>query len=257
MINNLLPWEIGQETKKEKETKFTIPSLVLGEFIVVKLAPPKTTNSVRDGLVSTFLMRSFKEIETGKEYETIKINGDEKNPTIEFPYGKSGLIATKFRGPRSFMRWIRPDTKASYEIPKETYTADFARKDLTVAIPEFPNLTEIEQDALIDEYLYDRFTTYGLSLDLALPVKDGEITPISVGLTTQLYRTYSPPEGDSRWPTIIVTKWLKGQPPLTGEHRMIDEAIALKVYEEYLKRDSNSQFDPRLLDKENEDEDVI
>lgn len=259
MIKNIKPWELGEEINKEN--KNNIPSLCKADYILVKLAPPKKTNSVRDGLVSTHLMRSYTEIETGIKVETIKIAEGENGPVISFPKGKSGLIATKFRGPKNWYRYINSETGKPYEIPKEKYTVEYAIKYLKgeipgmSGIPDFDSLTDIEKDALIDEYLYDMFTAYGLGLDLILPIKDGTLTDLRVGLQTELYRTYTPPQGESKWPDIIITKWLKGQPSLSGEYTLLPEELALKTYEEYLKRDDDTKFDPEALN--DEDEDVI
>ena len=256
MIKIVQPWELGTEINKD--TKPTIPSICIGKFILVRLAPPKN-KTVREGMVSTYLLRSFKELETGKETETITIKESPKGYEIGFPLGKSGLMATKFRGPKSWYNYVNPETGKRYQIPKESYTSEYAIKYLSgqtsefEGILDFPNLTDIEKDALIDEYLFDKFTVYGLALDVAMPVTDSGVGKFRVGLQTQLYRTYEPPKADEKWPEIVATKWLKGQPSLSGEYELLPEELALSVFEEWQKQDKDdTKFNPV-----DEDEDVF
>lgn len=248
---DIKPWEMGEETQR-KDNAIDIPALCTADFLLVKIAPPKE-KTIRNGLVATFLMTDYYN-EDGSKTNLIRIEDSPEGHKVTFPLGKRGLQATKFRGPKNYYRFLNPETKKFYEIPQEKFTEDYAVKYLSEAIPDFSGLSEIEKDALIDEYLNDMFL-YGLSQDLALPIKDGQFEHPVVGMKLKLYREYTPPAEGERWPNIIASKWIKGQPSLDGTYENIGEELALKVYQEFQSlRDESTKFDPSEFVEESNDE---
>ncbi len=238
---NINPWELGDDLQST-----TIPSFVKGNFMLMKLAHPKL-KGVRDGLVMTLLMTSYID-EFGKKVELVEVTQDtEGNYTVNFPLGKKGLIGTKFRGPQNHYRFINPETKKWFQIPKERFTEEYAIEYLTERTEEWSDLSSVEKDALVDEYLIEMFL-FGLSQDLALPANsDGSFTKPIVGLTTTLYRVSTPPAEGEKYPNTKITKWEKGKPSIDGEHHISSEGLAQAIYNKYLEREED--FDPTKSEK--------
>lgn len=233
---NINPWELGEDLKST-----VIPSFVTGSFVLVKLIHPKN-KTVRDGVVGTFLMTSYID-EFGKKVELVEAKEGPEGYSVKFPLGKRGLIATKFRGPTNSYRFIRPDTGKWFQIPKEHLTPEYALEILPGKVDNWSELSEVEKESLIDEYLVDTFM-FGLSQDLALPAEaDGTFVKPFVGLTTNLYRVSTPPAEGDKYPNTKITKWEKGKPSLDGEHKDLGEGLALAIYSEYQTREAD-QFDP-------------
>jgi hypothetical protein len=248
---DLKPWEMANDVNK-KDNAINIPPLCVADFLLVKLTHPKD-KSVRDGLVGTFLMTDYYK-EDGTKINTISVTESPEGNKITFPLGKRGLQATKFRGPTNYYRFWNPEKKKFYEIPREKFTVDYAVKYLSESIKEFNELSDIEKDPLIDEYLLDMFL-YGLSQDLVLPIKGEQFEHPVVGMKTKLYREYTPPAEGERWPTIIASKWIKGQPGLDGAFELVDESLALQIYSEFQSlADESTKFDPTEFVEENNDE---
>ncbi len=233
---NINPWELGDDLQST-----VIPSFVLGDFTCVKLAHPKQ-KTVRDGLVGSFLMTSYTD-ENGNKVELVEASETPEGYEVKFPLGKRGLIGTKYRGPQNSYRFINPETKKWFQIPKERFTEEYALEYLPTKVDNWSELSDVEKDSAVDEYLQDMFL-FGLSQDLALPAKsDGSFEKPIVGLTTQLYRVSTPPKEGEKYPNVKITKWEKGKPSLDGEHKLIPEGLALAIYDEYLRREED-QFDP-------------
>lgn len=233
---NINPWELGDDLNST-----AIPSTCLGNFTVVKLVHPRN-KTVRDGIVGTFLMTSYTD-DAGNKVELVKATESSDGYKVEFPFGKRSLIGTKFRGPQNDYRFINPKTKKWFQISKEKLTVGYANTLLATKYDDWETKTEVEKDALIDEYLVGLFM-FGLSQDLALPVEeDGSFVKPFVGLTTSLYRVSTPPAEGEKYPNVKVTKWEKGKPSLDGEHGSVPEALALAIYNEYLKRDDQKATD--------------
>jgi len=248
---DIKPWEMADEINK-KENAIQIPPLCTGNFLLVKVTPPKG-KTVRDGLVATFLMTDYFK-EDGSQVNLIQVTESAEGNKITFPLGKRGLQATKFRGPKNYYRFWNPEKKKFYEIPQEKFTVDYAVKYLSDSIKDYDTLSEIEKDALIDEYLEDMFL-YGLSQDLVLPIKGELFERPVVGMKTKLYREYTPPAEGERWPTVIASKWIKGQPNLDGTFEIIDEKLALQIYSEFQSlADESTKFDPTEFVEENNEE---
>ena len=243
---NINPWELGDDLKTS-----VIPSFVKGSFIIVKLIHPKN-KTVRDGIVGTFLMTSYED-EFEKKVELVEANDGPEGYVVKFPLGKRGLIGTKFRGPTNAYRFIRPDTGKWFQIPKERLTKEYALEILPKKVENWPELSEVEKESLIDEYLVDTFM-FGLSQDLALPAEaDGTFIKPFVGLKTTLYRVSTPPAEGERFSNVKITKWEKGKPSLDGEYEDVGEGLALAIYNEYQRREED-QFDPTTFTETKTDE---
>ncbi len=233
MIKGLNPWEMGTETNSGP----LLPNFCEGRFIVVKIAPPKE-KTIKDGLVLTALMTSFID-SSNKEVKTVEVEESPNGYSIRFPMGKRGLIATKYRGPRSLYKFKNPETGKFYQIPAEKFTAEFAYDYLNGTLPNWDQLKSNEQDQLINEYLEDMFT-FGLANDLALnPKENGEMPAPHVGLVTSLYRIYTPPTGGEKYGNTIISKFAvkEGKPNLPGDYKEMPEELAVSIYEEYQKSD--------------------
>lgn len=234
---DIKPWEMGEEVKTTG-----IPALARTEQLLVKLAPPKG-KTVRDGLVSTFITLSYIN-DNGDKIDTIVTTESESGYNITFPLGKRGLIATKYRGPKNYYRFLNLDTKKFYTIPQEKFTVSYAEQYLGETIMDWKDLPDSDKDQLIDEYLEDMFL-YGLSQDLSLPIEDEEFTIPKVGTKTEMYRVYEAPKEGEKWGRTIITKWQKGQPNLDGTYTELPEALATAVYDAYLEtEDKEAKFDP-------------
>jgi len=233
---DLKPWELGDEIQTTG-----IPPLCVGDFVLVKLATPKG-KTTRDGLVGTFLMTAYYDTLDNK-VELINAKESADGYKIEFPLGKRGLVATKFRGPRNYYRFLNPETNKFYQIPQSAFTPEYANEYLAQNISDWNVITAEEKEELIDEYLSDMFL-YGLSQDLALPITDDNYIVPAIGLKTKLYRVYTPPAEGEKYGNTIITKWHKGYSSLTGEYEIIPETVAIAMYEEYTRRDENTSFDP-------------
>lgn len=241
---NLNPWELGEDLKS-----IDIPLFVKGDFTVVKLAEPKT-KTIRDGIVATFLMTSYED-EYGKKIDLVEANESPEGYDIKFLFGKRGLIGTKFRGPQNQYKFINPDTKSWYQINAEKLTLEFAVDLLSKQTSNWAELSEIERDALIDEY-FERIFLFGLSQDLMLPSEtSGDFVEPIVGLKTKLYRVTTPPAPGERFSNKKITKWERGKPSLDGEYTLVPPELAVAMYDEYKRRDED-QFDPTTF-KEKDD----
>jgi len=230
------PWELGDNLNST-----AIPATCKGKFTLVKMVHPKN-KGVRNGIVGTFLMTSYED-DNGNKVELVTATESEAGYKVEFPNGKRSMIGTKFRGPQNDYRFINPKTGKWFQISKEKLTEEYATTLLATKVEDWEDKTEVEKDALVDEYLVDMFM-FGLSQDLALPVEeDGSFEKPFVGLTTSLYRVSTPPAEGEKYPNVKITKWEKGKPSLDGEHGSVPEALALAIYNEYLKRDDQKATD--------------
>lgn len=239
MSSNVKPWELAENLQS---TGF--PSLIPSDQLLVKLAPPKG-KGIRDGVVAGFIMTGYYD-KDGNKVETVIANPSPDGYKIEFPLGKKGLYATKFRGPNNKYVFKDDETDKWIKIPQEKFTLDFAVTYLSKEITDWANLDEASKEEAIDKYLEDMFM-YGLNRDLLLPQEGDKFDVPFVGLQTKLYRQYTAPDKDKgeTWGNIRVTKWVKGEPSLDGEFETKPEALALAVYEEYLSRETATEsFDP-------------
>lgn len=256
MIN---PVELAQEAKER------IPSFAKAKYMVVKMAPPKM-GTIRDGLVLYAVLISFVN-ENGEEVEMVTVGEDAENNKhiIEFPFGKGGLLTTKFRGPKSYYRFKDDDTGKFYYLGKNDpvtkinslLTNDAAIAQLKDKVDNWDTLAETDKDIMIDEY-FESIYKFGLGKDLSLPSADGEQVVPELGMVTELYRMYYPPKDDEQYGNTIISKWPRrdsAQPQaenLGGDYKIVNADIAVAIYEELTKRDDT--FDPA---KFSSDEDII
>lgn len=236
----LQPWEMGEEIKS---TGF--PPLIVSDQLLVRIAPIKRTNDIRDGLVASFIMTAYYD-EGGNKIDTVVAEESADGYSISFPKGKRGLMSTKFRGPTNYYRFKHPESKDWYQIPQEKFTPEYAIQYLSGKITGWDGLEDTEKERLISEYLEDMYM-YGLSQDLMLAIKGEEFDAPFVGLRTKLYRVWTAPNPakGEKWPNIIATKWHKGQPDLDGEYETVDEGLTQAILEEWsTKDDATADFDP-------------
>lgn len=239
------PWEMG-------EISAGIPPLCVTKQVLVKLAPPRE-KTVRDGLVATFLMTSFFD-DNNQEIKTVEVAEGPGGYEISFPLGKKNLVATKFRGPKSYYKFQKPGEDDFYQIPQEKFSVEYATKYCAKEVADWDSLDELTQEAHIDNYLQDMFL-FGVSQDLKLPIEGEKFTAPVVGLQTKLYRVYTPPAKGEKYGNTILTKWHKGKDPLDTEHKTLTEILAVAIYDEYYMRDDDKpSFDPSSLE---DDEDTI
>jgi len=246
---HLKPWEMGEE-----RASTGIPALCTTEQMCVKLACPKN-KTVRDGLVAYFLMTSYFNSD-GKQIETVIVQEDPSGYKISFPLGKTGLISTKYRGPKSYYKFQDNKSGSFYEIPQSKFTVEAATTECADKVGGWSDLSDEDKALHIDEYFASMFN-FGMSQDLMLPIEGDDFTDPAVGITTKLYRVYTPPSEGEKYGNVIITKWKRGLPNLDGEFKVNPEPLAVAAYEEYQKRDNvETKFDPTTF-VEDEGDDVI
>ena len=255
------PWELGSKTDGsfdlQSPVERAIPDFCIGNYIVVKLVPPKT-KSIRSGLVLTLLMTSY-ETEDGQFTDTVKWEEAPDGYAVTFPLGKYDLIATKFRGPKNYYRYMDPKTKEFYKIPPEKFTLEYAQSYCETNVEGWPEKSQAEKEQLIDEYFSDMYM-FGMSQDLMLPIDGDEFKAPEIGMATKLYRVFTPPSEGEKYADIKATKWEKGKPSLTGEFSTLPVELATAIYAEQQRRDAPSaanDFNPTTAVEDTEDEPEI
>ena len=231
----------------------SFPDFVLAKYITVMVAPPKGKLPA-EGLVGKFLMSSYFD-DKGNEIKTIEVTESPNGYTVEFPLGKKGLMATKYRGPKSFYKFKHPDTGKWFQISNEKFTKEYAIKHLGNTLEGFGAMSDIEKEELISDYLWNMYM-FGLSMDLNLPSANDTFKIPEAGLQTSLYRVYTAPKDGDKYPDIKITKWEKGHELLDSEFKEFPTALAEAIYVEYQNRDSS--FDPtQFVEEKHEDGKVI
>lgn len=254
------PWEMGEEV-----TSTSIPAFTQGKFIVLRLAPPRG-KTVREGLVATMGMISYI-ADDGTEKVLIEVSQNTNGYSVEFPLGKRGIMATKYRGPKSWYSFVNNETGKRYQIGKNDpvtkinskCTLEAAEEYLSNNVKDWNNLDVTSKEDAIDEYFGDMFM-YGLAKDFNLDVeKDDSLVP-AVGMISDFYRRYTPPKEGERYGNVIVTKYApsQGKDNLSGDNKVVDTEIAATIYEGLTTRDdSASSFDPTKIVENSEKSDVI
>lgn len=244
------PWEFGKDEEQSGASRHLLPDFCVGDHILVKLGPPKG-KSVRDGLVTGFIMLSYIDSD-GNPIELVTAGETVSGYDIKFPLGKRGLFATKYRGPKSQYRFLDKESNKFYQIPADRFTIEGAISYCEENIENWPELSDPEKDQYLDEYFEDMYM-FGMSQDLNLPARgDGFVEPF-VGLVTKLYRTYTPPLEGEKYGNIIISKWKKGYTGLDSEYRTQDGALAQAIYDEYQKRENSELFDPTTFKEDDDD----
>lgn len=245
MPNMLIkPWEMGETTKSTG-----IPTFCIGDFILTRLAAPKG-KTIQNGLVATFLMSAYYD-DNNQKIETIEVAQSEKGYNISFPLGKRGLLATKFRGPKSYHRWKNPETGEPYKIPQENFTIEYATDFCSKQHENWNDFDALTKETYINDYLFDMYS-FAISQDLALPYSEDSFTAPIVGMSTKLYRVYTPPSEGEKYGNVIVTKWHKGKDALSGDYREIAPELATSIYDEWIRREENKSIDPTSFVEEDD-----
>ncbi len=236
MPNMLIkPWEMG-----EQKQSTNIPDFCVADYILCKLAPPKT-KTIQNGIVGHFLMSAYYD-DKGQKISTIEVKSSEKGYSVAFPLGKRNLLATKFRGPKSYHRWKNPATGEPYQIDQEKFSVDYATTFCKKENAEWESFDDITKETYINDYLWDMYA-FAIAQDLALPFTDDDFTAPTVGMQTKLYRIYTPPAKDEKYGNTIITKWHKGKDALNGEYRDLTEPLATSIYDEWTRREEKA-IDP-------------
>lgn len=259
---NFNPMDMGDES-----TTSTIPSFTEGRFITVRIVPPKG-KSIREGLVATLAMISYK-AEDGQDVPLTVVNQlSDGTYNVEFPRGKRGIMATKYRGPKSWYRFKNNKTEKFYVIGKNdpvtklnsNLTIEFAEKYLAKNTPDWNNFKEgsTEREDMLDSYFEDMYM-YGFAKDYNLEVEEDLKNVPFVGLVTNFYRKYTPPTEGERYGNVIVTKFApkEGKAVLNGDYTTVDAEIAASIYTALTTSEaSKTSFDPNEF-VENSADDVI
>jgi hypothetical protein len=249
------PWEMGEEINAT-----TIPSFVEGRFMLVKVAPPKG-KTIRDGLVATLAMISYKE-QDGKDVNMVEVSQTPQGYVVELPFGKRGILATKYRGPKSWYRFFNNQKQKFYQIGKndpktkinDRLTLEYAEDYLSINVKGWDKMQDIEKDLHIDEY-FENMYMFGLAKDFNLEVEANDKEVPTVGMVSNFYRNSTPPKEGEKYPTVIVTKFAprEGKETLSGEYTKVDPAIALAIYGTITTTEAVPTFDPTTFDVDDED----
>jgi hypothetical protein len=245
------PWEVAESLNEA-----VIPSFVKGKYMLLRIAPPKG-KTVRDGLVNTLALMSYTST-NGSDVKMIEVSEGPGGYEVSFPFGKRGIQATKYRGPKSWYKFKKEDG-SWFQIGSNNpetginnkFTPEYAEKHLSASNEEWADLSEADRDGLIDQYLYDMYL-FAFALDYNLKVEQDTPELPFVGMVTDLYRRYTPPAKGQKYGNTIVTKFApsQGRDTLDGEFDTVDEAIAVAIYDKLQERDA-ARFDPTDF-KENE-----
>lgn len=252
------PWEMGQELNVA-----TIPNFTKAKYMTLRIAPPKG-KGVREGLIATLGMLSYESNEV--EVETINITDSPEGYRVTFPHGKRGILATKYRGPKSWYRFVNSKTNKWYQVgstdPRTGINThlmpDFVEETLAKKIPNWEQLEQSERDIHIDNYYWDDMYMFGLAKDYNLPYELDKTEVPKVGMVTEFYRRYTPPKEGERFGNTIITKFApaEGKENLSGEYTMADAEIAASVLDAILTKEDSS-FNPdqfKSNSDDNEDE---
>jgi hypothetical protein len=258
-MNNMIinPWEMADTIQQT-----VIPNFVLAKYITLRIAPPRE-KTIREGVVSTLAMLSYV-LDNGKEINTIEVSQGPSGFEINFPFGKRGISATKYRGMKSIYKFRRPDGtwfQIGSNDPKtrinEKFTVSYAEEYLSKSISDWKTLSAKEHDQLIDEYLESMFM-FGLAMDYNLPVEGEDIRFPEIGMVTDFYRRFEPPVGDDKYGRVTATKFApaEGKDTLSGDYTLVDAEIAAAILTKLQERESTSTFNPKDFGNETS-EDII
>jgi hypothetical protein len=237
---------LAKELESFTTNEHRIPNFVLGKFMVLDLVPPKG-KTIHDGIVMTAAMLSYKPLE-GDEVELVSVTQDGDKFNVEFPNGKRGIVASKYRGPKSIYKfvdtssnkWMQIGSNKPGEICNEA-TVPYADKHLAENVEGYDELSQGEKDILIEEYLHD-FFMFGLSQDFAFNTDEesGLILP-RPGMVVKFYRRYTPPVDGKKYGNVIITKWAlkEKQPNLDGSFTEQDPEIAAAILEAIRNEDKS------------------
>ena len=228
----------------------TILVFTEGKFMLVKLSPPKA-KTIENGLVATLALISFYN-EAGEETVMVKVEEGTSGYEVSFPYGKRGILATKYRGPKSYYKFYGGGKQLKLGENDPTtginplFTADYAKEYLAEKLPNWNELSDAERNSAIDEYLESMFM-FGLAKDFNLNPDIGVLP--AIGMVSKFYRRYTPPKEGEKYGNVIVTKYAtkEGKPNIDGEYTLLPADIATLIYEELTKRDEDTKFDPTQL----------
>lgn len=251
-------WELGSELEGFKPKGIGAPNFCLSKYMILKLIPPKG-KSVSDGLVMTTALLSFTD-KDGQEVKTTVVSEGTNGYDIQFPLGKIGILATKFKGPMSFKynRFVNPDTGKTFRISTEKFTVQYAKDLLANSIQNWSELSDADKSMHVDNYFENLYVS-GLANDLAIETSKEVI--LRPGLVTSLYRRFTPAAPGEKYDNIIITKWPskviddeKEFKPLDGSYKLYDEALALAILDKLQERE-DTKFDPASFVDDTSDDD--
>lgn len=196
MAEWLNPWELSDSIPEKK----SIGKFTECKYVVLKVLPPKG-KTIRDGLVMTAALLSYKD----KDGETIEVTNIKEGPSgyeVTFPLGKHLVLATKYRGPKSWYQFVNPETGKWTRISQEKFTVEYAMDHLSKTMPKWSDMTDTEKEMEIDTY-FENMYLFGLGRDFNLKANEN----VEPGMVTSFYRRYTPPTEGSKYGNIIITKW--------------------------------------------------
>jgi len=239
------PWELGSDLNPTGSST-SIPNFCEAKYMVVRMAPPKGKGT-KDGLVMTAIMLSY--TVQGVETKVTEVTEGTSGYEISFPLGKRGILATKYRGPKSMYKFINPETKKFYQISNDKFTETYAKGFMKQSIQDWDSLSAAEQDTYVDEY-FENMYTFAMANDFAIDTSKKDYTAPKPGMVTSFYRQYTPPAEGEKYGNVIISKWPSktnpdnvGKVALSGDFKMYDETIAMAIYDKLVERE-NDKFDP-------------
>ena len=257
------PYEMGEESTSSTP----IPLFTKGTFMLAKIAPPKSTleqkKGIRDGLVATLAMLSYVNPATNASVPMIEVKQTTTGYSVDFPNGKSGLLCTKFRGPKNWYTFRNDTTDKKYIIGKNDpvtkvnsrCTIEAAEAVLSTRISDWDSMSQEDRDFQIDKYFED-FYMYGLAKDFNLPVETDPTAVPTIGMTTDFYREYTPPVGGEKYGRIVVTKYAPKHKVenLSSDYKLGDTAIAAAILDSITATNKVPAFDFTLPTENSVDE---
>lgn len=257
MSNLINPWDMASDLNEA-----VIPQFVQAKYMVLRIAPPKGKEVVA-GLLATCGLMSYVG-ENGTEVKMIEVSEGPSGYSVEFPNGKRGITATKYRGPKSWYRfrkedgsWFQIGSNDRATGINNKFTPEYAEKHLESSIKGWDQISEADRKEMIEEYLYDMFL-FALALDFNLKVEGDDLEMPFVGMVSDLYRRYTPPKDGEKYGNTVITKFApsEGRETLSGDYTKVDAEIAAAVHAKIQERDE-ARFDPADFAKKDAKEDVI
>lgn len=250
----------------------SLPKLLKAKYLLIGINPLSKTRTQEEpegdktkGLELRFIMTEYSDLD-GNNVKTVVASKTETGLSIQFPEGKTGLIARMYKTPKMQIKVAQEqDGKKSWRaFPVEMLEKPNFIKVLRENNPEeFEGLSEFEVDQAFKEFCIDAYYM-GLKQDLALKQTD----KLEVGLSQWYYRNvtentkaenddykwntnitrYIPRKIDQSVPVAQIEKagWEK---ELTDEHKIVSSDFAYAIAREYDKKDEQNGNDSNSDDK--------
>jgi len=248
-MNNINVWDLGSEV----ENKPRIPTFAKSKYMVLKVVPPKG-KTVRDGLVMHAALISYED-KDGNEIKVTNVTEGTSGYEVEFPLGKYLVLATKYRGPKSWYNFVHPVSGKWTRIPQEKFSLSFANEYVKSHTENWDQLDDTTKEQLVDDY-FEKMYTFGLACDFNLDTSEEDFVTPKPGMVTHFYRRYTPPKEDEKYGNTIITKWPsrridaeKDFEALDGSYEMVNSEVAEAIITALSENDNqDKKFDPTKTD---------